>query len=173
MASWLQPGAFTRFLGNVSPLVIFSIVCVAAVFLLHILGRWNGFDGSGLEASVSPAIWHGAAFAFVIPAILVDTIVPFPPDMNVRFPQSVFFYPAIGFLVEVLFHLLPCTLLLLLARTPGADAGRGRIIWIILATVALIEPAFQAIAGASATAALWRDAWVAWHIVNGEIRLTG
>ena len=55
-------------------------------------------------------IWQACADLFV---------TRFPKDINVPAPQSLLFYPAIGYVVEVVFHALPLALLLVaLDRLP-------------------------------------------------------
>jgi hypothetical protein len=83
------------------------------------------------------------AVPFGAAMILADTWILFPKDTNLLLPDSLAFYPAIGFLVEVLFHLLPLGLVLLLVHLIGGDASQSGLVWWILVLLALLEPAYQ------------------------------
>ena len=61
--------------------------------------------------------WSSLAALLGIVMILVDTKIIFSADMNVLFPESLLFYPAIGFLVEIVFHVLPLAGLLLVLNS--------------------------------------------------------
>lgn len=75
--------------------------------------------------------------------VAVDTRAVFPRDLNAPFPGSLAFYPAIGFIVEILFHVLPLTLLVFLMTFIFRSAARRTILWICIAAVCLLEPAYQ------------------------------
>jgi len=71
-------------------------------FVVYKVGEYKGFlIATGLAALLGLGI------------IIVDLITIFPADTNRPFPDSLFFYPIFGFVVEVIFHLLPLALLLL------------------------------------------------------------
>lgn len=142
-----------------------------------------------------PLVWVlllGALLA--LPPIAIDIGLRFPQDMNVSLPEAVLFYPAIGFLAEVLFHLLPLALLaaLLPDRLPR--------IW-VLGPVVFVEPLFQAALtldqgwgailvfgnvalvsavqlylfqrfGFGAMLALRMTFYLFWHVLWGTLRLT-
>jgi hypothetical protein len=89
--------------------------------------------------------------------------VHFPRDMNVPFPRSLAFYPAIAFLVEILFHVLPLSVALFplaLVRSPKA---RRLLAFGALAAAALLEPAYQVLK-ASGGQAPGTAAFVAVHV---------
>ena len=93
--------------------------------------------------------YSGLAALFVIISILVDLKVGFPVDMNILFPKSLLFYPVIGFLVEILFHVLPLSILLISLTTILKNISYTSILWICILFVALLEPTFQAMPMAS------------------------
>ena len=68
-----------------------------------------------------------------------------PKDMNVPFPESLLFYPIIGFMAEIVFHVLPLSLLLLVLRVIFRNLRLGTSVSISMLTVALLEPTFQAL----------------------------
>jgi hypothetical protein len=135
---------FPRFIGTINPLTAsFFIVLLGVISLCFLLSRgWftiykkenlNGvFHRSGL-----------AALFALITILVVDLNVPFPADMNVLFPESLFFYPAIGFFVEILFHVLPLSLLLISLTSIFKNMSHEKIIWICIFIVSLLEPIYQ------------------------------
>jgi len=85
----------------------------------------------------------GLAALFGIIIIPADLLIAFPADINVPFPESPLFYPAIGFFAEILFHVLPLALLLIVLSSVFRAANRNRIIWFSVVAVALLEPVYQ------------------------------
>ena len=65
--------------------------------------------------------------------------------MNVPFPESLLFYPVIGFMAEIVFHVLPLSLLLMALPTIFKNIRLGTTVWISILIVALLEPTFQAV----------------------------
>ncbi len=105
---------FQRFIGGINPLIAsFFIVFLGVISLSFLLSKgWFAIykkeNLKGLFRRSSLA----ALFA-LITILVVDLKVPFPADMNVLFPESLLFYLAIGFFVEILFHVLPLSILLI------------------------------------------------------------
>jgi len=67
----------------------------------------------------------------------------FPEDTNILFPESLLFYPAIAFLVEIVFHVLPTAILLVFLMAIFKTVDQEKLILICIFLVALIEPTFQ------------------------------
>ena len=102
-----------------------------------------------------------AATLFAALTIAADVAAPFSRDINVQFPASLYFYPAMGFVAEVVFHLAPLALLVLGHRVLfGALPGR-RVLSAIVCVVALVEPVFQLVAARGDGRPLWADAVMA------------
>lgn len=98
--------------------------------------------------------------------ILVDLKIVFPADMNILFPESLLFYPAIGFFVEILFHVLPLTVLLILLASFFKGANHKNIIRICIVGVALLEPVYQTLGMSfSYQYSLWVVAYVGFHVL--------
>ena len=121
---WIAAGL--AFVSGTAPLgvAIVLVVVLGAVLWIVILSR------SWFVVYEPGAVRRGLPFVVVLPTLLaagmivVDLLVVLPPDFNVRFPDSLFFYPAIGFVVEVVFHLLPLAALLLATSTRVEDVDR-------------------------------------------------
>lgn len=139
------PGAyFQKYFAGIDPIAVIAIASVmgmAALWMLQlnygfvILKRGKTIRGISLAAVLATAL----AAAIVI----ADFIFPYPQDINVPLPQALLFYPAIGFVVEIIFHLIPLALLLFILKPLAIYIGKARVIWIGILLVAVIEPAFQ------------------------------
>lgn len=148
---------------------------------------------------------RGVVFAALLSTALAAVVIGVDFSVgidiaNVPPPWSLAFYPVMALVVEMVFHALP--LALLLAGSSVFRLPKDVSIWIALAVVSLIEPAFQ-IADASGggwlvAAYVWLQVWAVnaaqlyvfrqfgfasmyllrivyylhWHIAWGALRLT-
>jgi hypothetical protein len=147
-------------------------VSALGAILLSVLIVRDGFSIAGSDTGRGVARSAALAALFGIVVILVDLAIVHPADMNVPFPQSLLFYPVIGFMVEILFHLLP--LCLLLTVIP-ALVGHGRseaAVWVSLILVALLEPAFQTWTAASGAPVVGGPyTYAAWAVVSDGLQV--
>lgn len=141
----LSGGAyFTRFLGSFAPIIIvLAGVIVGGITILMMLYKYSFFfiNPSSDRLKGYHFFWI-IGFAFV--AILVDCVILFPEDTNTPFPHSLYFYPVMGFIVEVLFHLLPLTYLMIISDIVLANFNEKIKIWLPILLIATLEPTFQA-----------------------------
>ena len=156
---------FERFLGRINPILAFLlIIFLGGIFLSHLLsqGMFAIFIRENLEGLFRRS---SLAALFVFISILVDFKVGFPAQMNILFPKSLAFYPAIGFLVEILFHVLPLSILFISLTSIFKNIRNENIIWICILIVALLEPIFQTMDMASSNQfPLWALALVGLNI---------
>ncbi len=92
------------------------------------------------------------AVALAAVAIAFDLVIPFDEDINVAWPESVLFYPAVALLAEVVLHLLPLAILVTVldrmadhradhrSDRPGPD---NRTALAVIVAVAAVEAALQ------------------------------
>ena len=156
---------YAAFFGRFNPLVVVLLTSLLGFWLLTILMRRGWF--AIYQAQTMPAGLLVAAVLAVLFAalmILFDARIVLPEDVNRPFPHSLLFYPSIGFVVEVLFHLLPLTLLLLLLTAVFPGLPFQRIIWPVILLVALLEPLFQTMFGFIAPYPTWVTYFIAAHI---------
>jgi hypothetical protein len=108
-----DPLIFPRFIGQTHPLIAVSLVSTLGIVLLSLLLRRGWF--AIFEREHIRWLWRSAALGalFALATVVLDLQVVFPADLNVALPAALLFYPAIGFVVEVVFHLLPLSVLLL------------------------------------------------------------
>ena len=155
---------FQAFIGKFNPLIAFVLVILLGIILLTFLLTRGWFSIIGketLEGLLSSSI---LASLLALVAILVDMWVVFPEDMNVAFPESLLFYPIVGYFVEILFHVFPLTGLLILLTSLSKNYEFDRVVWICILIVSLLEPIFQIIYGSSSQKPLWSARFVGLHL---------
>ena len=150
LASLAGEASFRRFLGPVDPaLAVIAVLLVNAPALAYLsaTGAFSIYRPAGPRGVLLVAALAGFFGAVVIVA---DTIIVFPRDMNVPFPESLAFYPVIAMLVEAAWHALPMALLVLaLSRFRRLDLRRSS--WYLVPLVALPDPIFQVVDMAAAS----------------------
>jgi hypothetical protein len=140
---------YHKFIGDISPIVAISgCILIGLVCLVVVTFRgWLATIVLGEDRLALPGFALAAFLALV--AIIIDLFIRFPEDMNQAFPASLAFYPSIGFLVEVVFHLVPITVFLFLMELLIKNCGKAAVVWSALLIVALIEPLYQTVSMAT------------------------
>jgi hypothetical protein len=158
-----NPLEFQRFLGNLNPLAAITVIAVVGGILLSILLARNWFliwiPGEPRRFVLAA----GLAILMAMVMILVDTRVVFNQDLNVLFPQSLSYYPVIDYAVQILFHVLPLSLFLILTTSITKDANYGTMIWPCLLLAASLEPILQ-ITFFAGQYPIWVISYVALHV---------
>jgi hypothetical protein len=164
IVGFLNPLAFERFIGGINPLITSFLVVFLGFILLSFLLSQGGFaiyKKENLKGLVRASAL-AALFGFII--ILVDLKAVFPADLNVLFPESLLFYPTIGFYAEILFHVLPLTMLLISLTALFRDMRHENRVWICIFIVSLLEPIYQTTIGFSSRPPLWAVTYVGLHV---------
>lgn len=134
---------FERYVAGLHPvLVMLGVAAAALVSLPYLASRgWPMLPEPGTigEAAVLTAV---AVPLFLAAAVGADLILRFPEDMNAPLPDALLFYPAIGFLVEVVLHAVP--LALLVAAFGGAPDPAEPSFWLMIVPIAMLEAGIQA-----------------------------
>ena len=145
-----DPLLFPRFIGRTHPLIAVPLVSALGVVLLSLLLSRGWF--AIYKREQRRWLWRSSALGalFAPVTIALDLKVVFPADMNVLFPKSLLFYPAIGFVVEVVFHVLPLSILLF-ALTRISAISHQRATMIGSAIVSLLEPIYQTMSMAASS----------------------
>jgi hypothetical protein len=150
-----RSASFQRFFGEINPMIVFiSVILVggASLSYLESTGIFTIHGGGGLRdffISSAPAVILAAVI------ILVDLVVVLPEDINVLFPESLLFYPAIGYVAEIVFHVLPLSLLLFLLPRVLEGLSIDNVLWPCLIVVSLVEPVYQILMGFSGQHSFW------------------
>jgi hypothetical protein len=140
---------FRRFTGAVDPLLVVAGLCFSGAVLLPVLLH----HGLAIHRkSCVRGLLHAAAFAALFGSVIIvaDLTLPalrtiHPRDINVPFPESLLFYPVIGFIAEIVFHVLPLSLLLMVLPSIFKSIRLEATMWIAVPIVAALEPTFQAV----------------------------
>ena len=154
---------YKPFFGRINPVVVVIAVSFLGIVLLTVL-LWRGWFSIYEQNLQGLAVACGMAALFALVMILFDSKIVFPEDINRPFPDSLLFYPSIGFVVEILFHVLPLTVLLIVLTLLFKNLGFEEIIWPCILFVALLEPVFQTALGFSRSYPPWVTGFVALHI---------
>lgn len=151
--------SFQKFFGNIHPMIVILTVIMlggASLRYLESTGRFSIYGGGSLRsllASSTPAVLMAAVI------ILVDLVAVLPEDINVLLPESLFFYPAIGYVAEIVFHVLPLSLLLFTLPQISESLSINRVLLPCIVAVSLLEPAFQLWLGGFGDNPLWVNAY--------------
>ncbi len=154
---------FERFAGGINPLLAGTLtILLGGILFMFLLSRgWFAiYKKENLKGLYR---YCGLAAILGTVMILVDLKIIFPADTNVLFPASLLFYPALGFFVEILFHVLPLTLLLVMLTSLFRNAHFKNIIWTGILLVALLEPVYQTLWMGNRYP-LWAVAYVGLHV---------
>ena len=138
-----NPFLFRRFLGELNPIIAIlgSGILGLLLFSFLILKGWFSIYKKENLKRVFGYSWLVVLIASI--AIIIDWMIVYPEDMNIPFPESLLFYPAIGFFVEILFHILPLTVLLFLLTSIFKNTNREKLMWLCIVIVAMLEPVYQ------------------------------
>jgi hypothetical protein len=142
-------GYFRHYFGETNPLLVVVLASISggiSLSLLHALGTFEIFSGRTTLRGIG--VSAGLASVLAVAIIIADFFIRYPEDTNVPLPEALLFYPAVGFVAEIAFHVLPLALLMLvlspLRRKRGSDR-RIRPVWLAIAIAAVAEPTFQVV----------------------------
>jgi hypothetical protein len=138
-----QDGArfFETYFGSIPPLAAFAgaaLVGFVSLAFLHSRGWFEIYTSSSVRGVGVSAVIATLFAAWQVGADLLVT--RFPKDINVPPPQSLLFYPAMGYVVEVLFHAFPLALLLAVLGRSNKNSNTIIIIWLCIIVVSSLEP---------------------------------
>ncbi len=155
---------FQLYFGSANPLIVtLSIICLGFICLSFLLSRgwFSIFKKGNLKGQIFSS---GLAALFASIVILIDLKVAFPDNLNILFPNSLLFYPAIGFLVEILFHVLPLSLLLIFLTSISEAISFQKIIWPCILIVFSFEPIYQTVVSYPFQYPLWVITYIGFHV---------
>ncbi len=135
---------FQRFFGRINPMLAVAMATVVggvSLTLLQSLGKFEILRGR--ETLRGMAVSAGMATLLAVAIIIADFFIRYPKDINVPVPEALLFYPTIGFVAEITFHVLPLALLLLILAPLRKRLGTDRLVWVGIAIAAVSEPTFQ------------------------------
>jgi hypothetical protein len=136
--------SFARFYGGAEPAVVVIAASLAGGVALAWLRSRYGFRVLRGRATLRGiAVSAALATVLAVPIVLVDTALRYPEDTNVPVPQALAFYPAVGYVAELVFQVVPLAIILLVLSPFRDRVGRDRLVWLAIGLVATLEPTFQ------------------------------
>jgi len=140
----LDNNLYSKFIGNLSPIVVYAgLIIFFIYFFLYLKQDEWVFISPNLSPKIVIYIFVISMLMGCIP-IIIDLWKPFGKDINTLFPYSLIFYPTIGFLAEMIFHILP---ILILSGILKIFSIKNK--FLIIISAAFVEPIFQVIFGMS------------------------
>lgn len=159
-----NPLSFQTYFGNLNPLIIILLIITLGIVVFTYLISSELFKIYQKENLRGILYCSIIAPILVINVILIDLYFTYPEDINVLLPQSLLFYPTMGYVVEILFHLATLSLLLLFLTSFLKKVKLERIIWVCIVIVSMFEPIFQLIFGSSSEFPLWIHVCFGFHL---------
>ncbi|MGF7080342.1 hypothetical protein [Mucilaginibacter sp. UYCu711] len=157
---------FDRFFAGLNPVITCFVITILGILCLSYLLNKSWFKIYKKNDTLKLLRTLGLAVLFVSITILIDIKIHFPIDMNIAFPESLLFYPLIGFLAEILFHVLPMTVLLFCLSSIFENTDIQKIIWFSIVVIATLEPIYQV--SAMAAYPIWAIilVWINLYLFN-------
>jgi hypothetical protein len=155
---------FQPFFRNIPPVLAVSVTSVLGVVALSFLYSRHWFEMAAGSESLRGAAWSSAfATLFAVVIVLADLVVVFP-FQHVPPPQSFLFYPTIAYVAEIVFHILPLSILLALLgpRFKGRDSTK--LLWLCIVLASCPEPLFQLNWRSTESPLSWVDVYVGLHV---------
>jgi hypothetical protein len=142
---------FERLFGGIRPaLVVLSAGAIGGA-CLEVLRRVGGFEILRRSSTVrGVAVGARLAVALAVAGVVADLILRYPEGINAPMPVALAFYPSVGLVAEVVFHLLPLALVLLLPLRHRLGVPLTTRVAIVVAAAA--EPTFQVFFGSGSPA---------------------
>ena len=159
-----DPSVFQWLFGTANPYFLITMLAFIGILSLYVLQ--NRFDLQIIQKLNSKGLMisYGFALLFGVIIIVIDLFFPFSEGINVPFPQSLLFYPIIGYVAEIAFHLVPLTIILTLSTKAFEHSDRKRILLIAIFLVALMDPVFQLLSGGTGEYNIWITGLITCHI---------
>jgi len=170
---------FGRFFGGPNPIAVVAGAGILGAGCLALLGSVGGFRvaGSGVpEAADRPptgtlrrrsvrglVLSALGALIFGTGVIGADLLLRYPRDLNIPVPEAFLFYPVVGLVAEVAFHLVPLAAVLGLAALIRCPVTSRTAPGIAMAAAVVAEPTFQIVFDGSSLT--WLDAYTWVHVL--------
>lgn len=140
----LSKADFDTYFGGLSPVLVVAAAGMLGFGALAVLDRKVRFQIIGGRPTLR-GITVSAGYATILGVAIVvaDLMIRYPEDTNVPMPRALLFYPTVGFVAELVFHVLPFTLFLLALSPLRHRLGVSRMVWISIVVTAAAEPTFQ------------------------------
>lgn len=152
--------AYAFLFGQLNLFLLTVVTAALGAMALRLLVKYGWFRAATSWRSVLIALGMGCCLT--LPVIILDVMGGFPAELNVRFPQSLLFYPSLALVAESIFHLIPLALLASVWKVTRFELHRAR--WLAIGAVALIEPVLQ-VAFFAGQSPLWMNVFVGLYVL--------
>lgn len=153
---------FNRFFGPVHPLLAVAAASVLGAAALWVLTRFGFAIIKGRPTLRGIGLSAVLATVLAVAIMVADFFIRYPRDLNVPLPQALLFYPAIGLVAEIVFHLLPLAVLVPVLNLIAGRIGQERVVWLSILLVAVCEPTFQVALGGGHS--VWGNVYTWMHV---------
>jgi hypothetical protein len=139
-----RPMLFDPYFGGIPPILALVAICSSGWVALYFLNA-NGYFVSSRPQSRRRGLTVAASLAvpFMALVTVVDLAEGFPKEINVPLPDSLLFYPVMGYVVALLLHAIPLALLLPLVGKIFRSWAADSQIALCIVAVASLETVFQ------------------------------
>ena len=154
---------FQPFFGGMQPILAVVSAAIVGGVSLRLLRTFGGFEiFKGRMTLRGIAVSAGFATLLGIAIIIADILIRYGEDMNVPVPEALLFYPAMGFVAEMVFHIFPLALLLVVLAPLRSRYHPNRFAWAGIIVVAVLEPTFQIVFAGEPLS--WADMYTWVHV---------
>lgn len=158
---------FARYFGGLDPAhVVIATTVAGGVALAWLRSRFGFRVLRGRATLRGVAVSAILASGLAVSVVIADAVLRYPEDMNVALPQALAFYPTVGYVAELLFHVLPLALTLAILRPFGERLGADRMVWLAIGLVAAIEPTFHVLSGGELLSPLAVYTWAHVFVIS-------
>jgi hypothetical protein len=145
------------FFGDIPPLLVIPMIILLGFGCMKLILSKSWFSIYKRENLRQLPRFSIVAVLFLLGAIFIDVAFPYPEDVNLLLPKSFLFYPIMGYVVEILFHIFPLIILLGVLVTVFKNADPEKVLFVCIVIVSLIEPVFQYMFDPSIGKPLWLE----------------
>ena len=134
---------FKKFVDLLHPELVVYLSSLLGLFAFLLLMKTTPFRifSNTLREGILWSLLLALPFGTVI--ILIDLLAPFPEDIALPFPVSLLIYPVMGFVAEIIFHILPFTFLVVVMSALFKKVRSKRIISISILVTAFLESIYH------------------------------
>ena len=136
---------FKKFFGLLHPEMGVYLCSLLGLFAFLLLLKTTPFRilGNAPMEGILRSILLALPFGVLI--ILIDLLAPFPEDIAFPFPVSLLIYPAMGFVAEIIFHIIPFTFLVVVMGALFRKVRSKKILCISFLVTAFLESIYHMI----------------------------
>ena len=134
---------FKRFFDLLHPELVVYLVSLVGLFAILLLLKTTPFRilGTAPRKGILWSLLLALPFGAVI--ILIDLLAPFPEDIALPFPVALLIYPSMGFVAEIIFHIVPFTFLVLVLSALFKKIRTEKILGFSILVTAFLESIYH------------------------------